>query len=279
MKLFKLLAPLFLFISCSSLAPWKSSFEVPKSEVGKGYRALVVTTSQKTLDIIDKETGEVIEVGDKTGVYAAELTEPYYVFSDSAMKVDVASIKGGEIPIESFSLNWFIRTDYDDRYLEDEAFKEKVKNSLKIDDVDFNDYDIIFFAGGWGAAYDLGQSEVLGNKVSSAYKNKKVLAAVCHGPLAFAKAVKENGEPLVKGVRLTAVTNKQVKQLFVDETPLHPEEVMISLGANYEKKERWIEMFANRVVVDKEHRIVTGQNQRGGSETAFRALGLMLKKE
>lgn len=52
---------------------------------------------------------------------------------------------------------------------------------------------------------------------------------------------------------------------------------MISLGANYEKEERWIEMFANRVVVDKEHRIVTGQNQRGGSEAAYSALKLMLE--
>ena len=60
-------------------------------------------------------------------------------------------------------------TPEDKRYLNDPALIAKVENSLRIDDVDFNQYDIIFLVGGWGAAYDLGYSDVLANKIGEAY--------------------------------------------------------------------------------------------------------------
>ena len=53
-------------------------------------RALVITTSHDTLG----ESGKV------TGVFASEMTVPYYEFLDANMQVYVASIKGGEIPFE-----------------------------------------------------------------------------------------------------------------------------------------------------------------------------------
>lgn len=34
--------------------------------------------------------------------------------------------------------------------------------------VDFANYDIIFMAGGWGAAWDLGKSDVLAQRISAA---------------------------------------------------------------------------------------------------------------
>ena len=55
----------------------------------------------------------------------------------------------------------------DKRSRKDDVFQNKVTKSLKIDNVDFTQYDVIFLAGGWGAAYDLGQSDVLGEKIST----------------------------------------------------------------------------------------------------------------
>ena len=96
------------------------------------------------------------------------MTAPYYEFIAGGMNVDLASIKGGPIPIDPMSFKWFIKSDYDDRFLKDPDFQQKTQ-SLKIDDIDFTKYDIIYLAGGWGAAYDLGISEVLGRKISEAY--------------------------------------------------------------------------------------------------------------
>ena len=219
-------------------------------------KALIVTTSHDELG----------DGGKETGVFGSELTVPYYAFLDGGMTVDVASIQGGEIPIDPSSFMWFLETPADKRYQEDPEFKAKVKNSKKIDAVDFTQYDIVFLSGGWGAAYDLGTSETLGRKISEAWVAGKVVGGVCHGPLGLLLAKDETGDPLVKGRRLTAVTDKQVEQLGITMTPQHPERELRAAGALFESETALQDMFANHVVV--EGRLVTGQNQNAGPETA-----------
>ncbi len=221
-----------------------------------GGKALIVTTSHDELG----------EKGKKTGVFGSELTAPYYAFLDGGMTVDVASIEGGEIPIDPSSFLWFLQAPSDKRYQEDPELKAKVRNSKKIDDIDFTEYEIIFLSGGWGAAYDLGTSETLGRKISEAWAAGKVVGGVCHGPLGLLLAKDETGEPLVKGRRLTAVTDKQVEQLGITFTPQHPERELRAAGALFESESAIQDMFANHVVV--EGRLVTGQNQNAGTETA-----------
>jgi putative intracellular protease/amidase len=221
-----------------------------------GGKALIITTSHDRLG----------EKGSKTGVFGSEMTAPYYEFKDGGMRVDLASIKGGPIPIDPMSFKWFLKAKSDGRYLKDSEFQKKVNQSLRIDDLDFTGYDIIYLAGGWGAAYDLGFSEVLGQKISQAYAAGKVIGGVCHGPLGLLLARDENGAPLVKGRRLTGVTDKQVKELDITITPQHPERELRAAGALFESKTAFRDMFANHSVV--EGRLVTGQNQNAGAEVA-----------
>jgi len=56
------------------------------------------------------------------------------------MRVDVASIKGGTIPIDPMSYKFMIITDADKRSRKDDIFQNKVTKSLKIDNVDFTQY-------------------------------------------------------------------------------------------------------------------------------------------
>ena len=230
-------------------------------------KALIITTSHGVLG----------DTGKKTGVYASEMTVPYYEFLGAKMQVDVASIDGGEIPIEPISLNWPVATPSDRRFLTDSDFQKKVKNSLKINDVDFTRYDLIYMAGGWGAAYDLGTSEVLGRKISEAYSTKIILGSVCHGALGFLKAKDENGNPLVKGRRMTAVTDKQVKELGIEITPQHPERELRASGALFEAETAFRDIFANHIVIDGT--IVTGQNQNAGAETAQKMMDILNAKK
>ena len=229
----------------------------------QGFRALIITTSQDELG----------ESGKPTGVFASEMTAPYYEFSDNGMEVDLASIKGGAIPIDPSSFAPGIKSKYDKRYLKDKEFKAKVKNSLLIDDVDFTAYDAIFLAGGWGAAYDLGYSEVLGEKISEAYAADIPIGAVCHGPLGLLNAVDPNGNKLVEGRRLTAVTDKQVQELGITETPMHPETELRNAGALFESETAWLDIFANHAVRDG--LIITGQNQNAGAEAAHLVMELI----
>lgn len=233
----------------------------------KGKKALIITTSHSILG----------DTGKATGAYGSEMTAPYYEFLDTGMIVDFASIQGGKIPIESSSMKYPLASHADKRYLKDEDARQKAENSLKIDTVDFTDYDIVFMSGGWGAAYDLGYSEVLGEKLTEANAKDILLGSVCHGALGFRLAKDRDGSPLVEGKNMTAVTDKQVAELKIDITPLHPEKELRAQNANFMSAESFKDMFATMVVIDGN--IVTGQNQNSGGDTAQALLKLLDKKK
>ncbi len=267
MKKKKLIITILIIVVVAGLGTW---FGMPALLGAMGFhpeyegqrymlpegKALIICTSHDRLG----------EGGKKTGVFGSEFTAPYYEFTDGRMAVDVASIQGGQIPIDPMSFKWFLKSEYDERYLSDPELQEKVEHSLLIDGIDFTRYNIIYLAGGWGAAYDLGFSEVLGRKITEAYAAGRVVGGVCHGPLGLLLVRDKNGQPLVKGRRLTAVTNKQVEELGITMTPQHPERELRAAGAKFESETAFRDMFANHTVVDG--RIVTGQNQNAGSEVA-----------
>ena len=233
-----------------------------------GKRALIITTSHSVL----AAPGET--EGPETGVMASEFTHPYYSFLDAGMDVDMASIQGGQIPIDPQTLSYVIRSPEDERYLNDSVAQTKVRNSLAIADVDISQYDIVFISGGWGAAYDLAQSPVMASKVSEAYYGERtaVIGGVCHGVLGLVNAKDKEGNTLIAGRRMTGVTDKQVKELGIEITPLHPETELRKAGALFESQTAFRDLFATHVVVDDEQRFVTGQNQNSGLETAHRMM-------
>ena len=233
-----------------------------------GKRALIITTSHSVL----AAPGET--EGPETGVMASEFTHPYYSFLDAGMDVDMASIQGGQIPIDPQTLSYVIRSPEDERYLNDSVAQTKVRNSLAIADVDISQYDIVFISGGWGAAYDLAQSPVMASKVSEAYYGERtaVIGGVCHGVLGLVNAKDKEGNTLIAGRRMTGVTDKQVKELVIEITPLHPETELRKAGALFESQTAFRDLFATHVVVDDEQRFVTGQNQNSGLETAHRMM-------
>ena len=224
-----------------------------------------MTTSHGTLDPQE----------DATGVFASEMTAPYYALLDSGMEVDIASIQGGDVPIEPASLRWPLISPPDKRYLKDPLFQSKVKRSFDIEMVDIAVYDIVFLAGGWGAAYDFAQSEALGEQISRAYAGGAVVGGVCHGPLGLIPARAPDGSPLVEGRRISAVTDKQIEELGITFTPKHPERDLRAAGALFEAETGFRDVFANHVVVDG--RLVTGQNQNSGAETAHRMMDVVLE--
>jgi putative intracellular protease/amidase len=239
-----------------------------------GRRALIITTSHRTLNAPGETTG------DTTGVMASEMTHPYYNFLDAGMQVDIASIKGGRIPVDPQTLNRVIKSPEDDRFMADPVLLAKVANSMLVADVDFTQYDVIFMSGGWGAAYDLGFSPVLGAKVSDAFyaANKPVIGGVCHGVLGLINAKDLEGNLLIAGRRMTGVTDKQIKELGVEITPQHPEAELRKAGAIFESNTAFLDFFATHVVVDNQERFVTGQNQNSGHETAQAMMAIIAKR-
>ncbi|NIB43692.1 type 1 glutamine amidotransferase domain-containing protein [Pseudomaricurvus alkylphenolicus] len=245
-----------------------------KTYSATGKRALVITTSHATLNVPGETSG------DRTGVAASELTHPYYTFLNAGMQVDVASIKGGEIPVDPVTLKFMIKSPEDDLFLKDPILQSKVKNSLRIDDIDFTQYDTVFMAGGWGAAYDMGYSEVLGQKISEAYygDQKTIVGSVCHGALGLINATDEQGNPIIRGRAITGVTDKQIEELGIEVTPMHPETELRKAGVKFESQTAFRDFLATHVSIDKEQRFVTGQNQNSGLEAAHKIVEILAKR-
>ena len=227
-----------------------------------GRRALVIATNHGVLDI-----------GRPTGVFASEMTVPYYAFLDAGMEVDVASPTGGVIPVDPLSLRPIVRTVDDDRFLADVDLRHKVTDSLAIGDLDMTDYDAVFLAGGWGAAFDFAESEALARKMTEANSAGLVIGAVCHGPLGLVNAKDTDGRPLVEGRKVSAVTDKQVDELGIASTPKHPETELRKAGARFESVHRFRDPLANHWVVDGN--LVTGQNQNAGPMVAREMMHLL----
>ena len=239
-----------------------------------GKRALIVTTSHGVLNAPGETTGEA------TGIAISELTHPYYSYLNAGMKIDVASIKGGRVPVDPDALRRTVITAEDKRYLKDPALIAKMENSLRIDDVDFGQYDLIFLVGGWGAAYDLGYSDVLANKIGDAYYGPKnpLIGSVCHGALGLINVKDLEGNKLIAGRAMTGVTDKQVKELGIELTPMHPETELRRAGAVFESQTAFRDVFATHVAIDAEQRFITGQNQNSGMETAQKMIAIIARR-
>lgn len=227
-----------------------------------GRRALVIATNHGVLD-----------VGKPTGVFASELTVPYYAFRDAGMAVDVASPSGGAIPVDPLSLKPVLRCAADDRFLADPVLREQVTGSLAVADVDVAAYDLVYLAGGWGAAFDFATSAPLADLLTRADGLGLPIGGVCHGPLGLHGARTADGRPLVEGRRISCVTDKQVQELGIGSTPFHPESALRARGARIEVRHRFRDPFANHWVVDGN--LVTGQNQNAGPMVARALLELV----
>lgn len=237
-------------------------YTIPEFDM-TGRRALVICTNHNRLDPKNRDTG----------AFGSEFTVPYYAFVNAGMEVDMASPKGGKIPIQPGSWSWPVVCEDDKRFMADKKAMDDLKNSKAITDVDPGDYDVIFLAGGWGAAYDLMQSEALADFITRANAAGKILGSVCHGALGLCSAKGIDGEPLVKGRRVTGVTDNQINTFGIAVTPKHPEEELRKAGGIYECQHAWLDPLATHTTIDGN--LITGQNQNSGYETAHRILEKM----
>ena len=246
-------------------------YDMPAYDLS-GKRALIVTTSHGVLseDVAGKEADKDTKA---TGVFGSELSIPYYALLDAGITVDIASIKGGDIPIEPNSMGWPLAAAQDKRFKKDAAALAKIAHSIPINQIDASKYDVVFMSGGWGAAYDLGRSAELADVVTKANAKDAVIGSVCHGALGLINAKAKDGASLIAGRNVSGLTDLQVKQLGIDITPMHPETELRKAGANYESNTAFQDMFATHVVVDGN--LVTGQNQNSSAETVHRILEIL----
>ncbi len=207
--------------------------------------------------------------GKKTGFWLEEFAAPYYVFTDAGVEVTLASPKGGQAPIDPKSDDPNQQTAPMTRFKQDPATQKVLANTVKLADVKADDYDTVFYSGGHGPMWDLVDNQTSIALIEAFYNSGKPVAAVCHAPGVFHK-VTYQGQPLVKGKRVTGFTNTEEEAVKLTKVvPFLVEDELRRLGGLFEKTDDWLP-FA---VVDG--RLVTGQNPASSTAGATELLRLL----
>lgn len=198
--------------------------------------------------------------GRVTGLWLSELTEPYWVFRDAGLEVDITTIKGGSPPIDprsgsEASVSGALRND--SRALA--AFRQ----APPLDSVGGDAYDAVFLAGGHGTMWDFPAHRSLAALVSAAFRAGKPVAAVCHGPAGFLGATDADGRPIVAGRRVTAFANDEERAAgWTAAVPYLLEDRLRSQGARFADGG----VYRNHAVRDGN--LITGQNPMSAAAAA-----------
>lgn len=202
--------------------------------------------------------------GNATGVWLEELTTPYYMFKDAGFEVEIASVKGGSVPIDPKSLEEDTeKPESVARYLEDNMLQRTMQSSLAIEDLDVEKFDAIFFPGGHGTMFDFPNNKALAKAIHTTLSNDGYIAAVCHGPAVLIGVNDNDGKPVIAGKKISSFTNAEEEAVeLTDEMPFLLETKLKELGAKFEANDN----FQPHAVRDGQ--IITGQNPASSEKVA-----------
>lgn len=216
-------------------------------------KVLIVITSHDQLG----------DTGRKTGFWLEELAAPYYVFKDAGAEITLSSPKGGRPPLDPKSNEPEFRTELTLRFEKDAAAEAQLDKTLRLDSVNQQDFDTVFYPGGHGPMWDLANDERSAKLIESFLAAGKPVAVVCHSTAVLRHVKTPDGKRLVEGKEVTGFTNGEEEAVGLTKVvPFLVEDEMLKLGAVFSKKANW----AVHVVIDGA--LVTGQNPASSGPAA-----------
>ncbi|WP_095053530.1 type 1 glutamine amidotransferase domain-containing protein [Pseudomonas sp. Irchel s3b2] len=209
--------------------------------------------------------------GKKTGFWLEEFAAPYYTFKDAGAQLTLVSPKGGHPPLDPKSDEPDAQTAATDRFRKDPAAQSALASTGILSTVKAEDYDAVFYPGGHGPMWDLAEDTFSIALIEAFYKAGKPVAAVCHAPGVLRHVKGADGQPLVKGKRVTGFANSEEAAVqLTDVVPFLVEDMLKANGGLYSKADDW----ASYMVGDG--LLLTGQNP-ASSEATAKALLAKLK--
>ncbi len=235
---------------------------VAQHNAGNSGKVLLIASNKS----VSRQTGWPI------GVWYAELTHPFWVFSEAGYTVDIASPEGGELFFDGYSDpedgSKYAAFDYISLgFKKDPAKVALTKNTLKLSSVNPNDYKAIFVCGGQGPMYTFMDNVELQKFFSDFYQTGKPTAAICHGTCLLLNAKLPNGKFLVEGKRWTGFANNEENyaDAYVGKK-IQPFRIEDEARKIPNSKFEVGHMFESHAVRDGN--LITGQQQNSGEEAA-----------
>ena len=225
-------------------------------------RALIVVTGADRWTLADGSTRP-------SGYWPEELSTPYRVFADAGVEITVAT-PGGVPPTADPA--GFDPVHHDGRAEEAERVRahldsiDALRAPATLEEVEVDDFDLVFVPGGWGPMEDLAVSAPFGELVRRCTAAGKPVAAVCHGPAALLPARADDGTWLFAGREVTGFSNAEERQVgFAAQAKWLVEDRLRAEGGRYSSAaDEWSE----HVVADGN--LYTGQNPASAAALAHR---------
>lgn len=201
--------------------------------------------------------------GEKTGFWLEEFTSPYYTFKDAGANVVLASPKGGQPPLDPKSDAPDAQTDSTRRFEKDSDAQQQLASTTPLDQINADDFDTVFYAGGHGPLWDLTNNVTSIELIQSFDRAQKPIGFVCHAPAVLKNVKTASGDSFVKGKKVTGFSNSEEEAVqLTDVVPFLIEDEFKAQGAHYEKGADW----SSYTVTDGH--LITGQNPASSEAVA-----------
>ena len=223
-------------------------------------KVLIVLTSHDTLG----------NTGRKTGFWLEELAAPYFTFRDAGAEITLASPMGGQPPLDPVSNSPDFQTDDTRRFEADAEAIATLASTVKLSEVNAEDYDTVFYPGGHGPLWDLTVDPDSIALIEAFHAAEKPLGLVCHAPGVLRDVKGTDGAPIVKGRKVTGFTNSEEDGVGLTEVvPYLVEDALKAKGAEFVNGSDW----GSFVVQDG--LLITGQNPASSAEAAQRVIAAL----
>ena len=190
------------------------------------------------------------------GLWFGELAHFYDIFTKEGYEVDIVSPSGGKIPIDPRSISILFLDKLSRSYSKNKPFSELLNNSVKPERVLWEDYALIFYAGGYGALWDISKCSKLQEISRNIYENGGIISALCHGVSGLLDIRLSNGTYLIKNKFITGCSNfEEILSNNAKYLPFSLQDELMKRGAHYKKSSIPLHSFAIQ-----SGRVVTGQN-------------------
>jgi putative intracellular protease/amidase len=211
----------------------------------------------KKILVIVTNVDEYEKVGIRTGLWLGELTHFWDVVEQDGYTMDIASPAGGKVPIDPESLSHEVLAELGTgKHYTDREYMDLLEDTRRISDVNLDDYDAIYLTGGHGVMFDFPQSRELEDLMARFYETGRVVSTVCHGATGLLNVTLSNGEPLIRGKRVTGFSWPEEELADrAEAVPYSLQDELKKLGADYTTAKRPFDTY-----VVEDGRLITGQN-------------------
>ena len=215
------------------------------------------------------------DTGKPTGIWAEELTTPYYALLDAGFGVVLASPLGGQPPFAEGSVKSPAEANEGSvkRFLQDAQAMAAFNHTLKTSEIRSANYSATFLPGGHGTMWDTATDDHTARLVADSFNTGKPTAAVCHGPAGLVKAMRADGKSILFGKKVNGFTNaEETAAGLMDVVPFHLETTMRALGGIFESGPNW------GAYAVRDGNLITGQNPASSALVAQHTVAALLGK-